>query len=410
MKRLLTKRSSLVFLAVLFFFIAWNREVNLLYGMFALLTSTLVISHILPRYSLKGITASRTVPSAAFEGDCIDVVMSIKNKGRSSRYMIELLDFIPAAGPGLQNPMTFIGKLSGRGKKNYSFRLDCYKRGEYAIGPLKARSAYPLGISSHENLLDGDKQTLLVYPAMFNIKRLPFDGRGAKMGGTDALSKTGGSEDFFGTRDYRTGDSLRYIHWPSSARHSRFIVKEFEIRTSTDISVIIDLHKESDKGEGKQTTLEYAVKIAASIARLVLDRGYNFQLLGYGKNPCIIPYSKGLHQLARTLETLARINADGDVPYVHALRHAYNHLNEGSAAILLFSGLNRGVDEYLYEISLLKEKRIRPVCVFMNDYSFTADKEPFRPEIDLLVQGVLEIGAAIYFVSKGDNLEEVFGI
>jgi uncharacterized protein (DUF58 family) len=410
MKRFITKRNSLMFLAILFLLIAWNREINLLYGMFALLCATLIVSHILPRYSIRGISASRQVPSTAFEGDEMDIQVSVENKSLTSRYMLEVVDLIPAAEPGHQTPMTFIGKLSGSKTREYIFKLACYKRGEYTVGPLEIKSAYPLGIAKAENSQQGNMSTLLVYPEVFDIAKLPLVSKGSMLtSGIEAFAKTGGSEDFFGTREYRQGDSLRFIHWPSSAKHNQLIVKEFEIRASTEVTIIIDLHRGSDIGVGKETTLEYAVKIAASIAKYVVERGHSLQFVGYGKYSHIISYSRGFNQLARVMETLARVTADGNIPYHLAISRCADLLRDGGTVILLFSGQNSNINDYLYAVGLLKAKRIRPLCVFINKNSFLDKGEPCQPETNPLAQEFIGTGAPVYFVSKGDKLREIFG-
>lgn len=409
MKRFLSKRTLLIVLAILFFLMAWNREISLLYVMFALLTSTLILSHYLPHHALKDVMVERYLDPTAFEGDEIDIEVSLYNSGWGSRYMIEVVDSIDAAEPGLQHPMTFVARLKGRRKRNYSFRAICYKRGEYVIGPLTLRSAYPLGISSVRRPVPDACSTLLVYPEIFEIARLPLRARGyMPVLGVEAVSKAGGSEEFFGIRGYKPGDSLRYIHWPSTAKHSRLIVKEFEIRASAEVTLLMDLHRDSDAGMGKETTLEYAVKVAASIAKYALARGHTLQLTGYGEKPCIVPYSKGLGQLTRILEALARVKCEGDILYPRAISLAAELLRDGGTVILLFTRWNGNIEEYLYSLSLLKVKRMRLICVFIDRESFLHPTGTSWPETHPLVQEFVSGGSPVYFISKGDDLRKVF--
>jgi uncharacterized protein (DUF58 family) len=407
-RKLVTRRTVLISLDLLFLLIAWNREINLLYGIFALLLSTIVISHVLPRHSISKVKVSRTLPPAAFEGDELEMSVSVENTGRTSRHMIEAVDFFPAAAPQLQNPMTFVARLPGGKKNKYSLRLECYRRGEYSVGPIRISSAYPLGLSYAENSDQSSSHSLIVYPRIFPISQLALMPRGGMSAGIDTLETTGGTEDFFGTREYREGDSLRYIHWPSSAKHSRLIVKEFEMRASTEITIIIDLHRGSDVGEGKDTTLEYAVKIAASIAKYALEQGHGVQLIGYGRRTFIISYARGMSHLARILDALARVKADGNTPYPLAITRSADLLRDGGTAVLLFSGQSTDINAYLESIGLLKAKRTKPVCVFINAESFSGGKERQRPEAQPFVREFIGIDSPVYFVSKGDRLEEIF--
>lgn len=410
MNKFVTKRNILISLNVLFLLIAWNREINLLYGMFSVLAATIIISHILPSHSVRGITATRKMPYTSFEGDELDISVQIENTGRTSRYMVETVDFIPAAEPALQKPITFIGKIGGRKRREYVFSLPCYKRGEYSAGPLRIVSAYPLGISSAESCLRDQPHPLLVYPEMFDIAYFPILSKGSMITtGIEALAKMGGNEDFFGTREYREGDSLRYIHWPSSAKQNKLIVKDFEIRASTQATIILDLHKGSEAGEGKDTTLEYAVKIAASVSKYALDRGHSIQLIGYGTNSHVVSYGKGLNHLSKVLDTLARVRADGNMPYPLAIYRSADMLRNGDTAILLFSGQHTDVNAYLHSLALLRAKRINCICIFMKRNTFLPNADHSFSEAAPLVNEFISLNVPVYFVAKGDRLQEVFG-
>ena len=409
MKHLLTKRTLLIAVAAAFLLVAWNREINLLYGIFALIASTIILSHLLPRFALRGVSASRTLNPTAFEGDALHLKVSVENRSWRSRFMLEVLDSIPAAPPGSRNPMTFLAKLPARKERNYSYSLTCYKRGEYDVGPLTVQSAYPLGISTTEKELPQSRRGLLVYPQIFEIPRVRLRGGGNRpLSGVEAISQAGAGEEFWGVREYKRGDDLRYIHWPSTAKHRRLIVKEFEIRASTEVTILLDLHKDSDVGEGKETTLEYAVKIAASMAKTLLEKGHVLQLVGYGRKNHIVPYTRGLNQLQKVLEELARVKADGTMPYPRAICQSSDLLRDGGAVILLFSRLDFNTEEALYAVRLLRAKRIRPLCVMIDHNSFIPGRMTLSSETDPFVEDLTSEGIPIYFISKGDSLPEIF--
>jgi len=406
MKKLVTKRNVLILIAVIFFFIAWNRSINLLYGMFALLTATLILSLVLPRLSLRTVAASRTLPSAAFEGETIELSVNVENRGRWGRSMLQVVDSFPAAGPDFQNPMTFVARLRRRASRHYTYSLECYKRGEYQIGPLRMRSAYPLGIANAEKTTDHSLVPFLVYPRVFEIPSLPLvSASSTPMSGVEAAGKAGGSEEFFGTREYRRGDSLRHIHWPSTARHGELIVKEFEVRAATEVTIVLDLHARSEVGAGKETTLEYAVKIATSIAQYALLRGHAIQLAGYGEREHIVPFSRGVHHLAAVLENMARVRATGSVPYAAAVMRAADLMRDGGTTVLIMTREGARGKEFPASLNLLRTKRMRLLCVVIDEGTFLERPRRSMPVIDAVLLG---LGASVYVVSKGDDLPGVF--
>jgi len=105
--------TALALLAGLTYLLAWNRGINLLYGMFALLAATLAVARWRATRSLVGIEAQRSLPSAAFENDEIEIVVTVANRSRHTRRMIETRDDLPCASEEQRRPTTFVGRLKG---------------------------------------------------------------------------------------------------------------------------------------------------------------------------------------------------------------------------------------------------------------------------------------------------------
>jgi uncharacterized protein (DUF58 family) len=69
-----------------------------------------------------------------------------------------------------------------------------------------------------------------------------------------------------GIRNYLPGDSLRRIHWRASAHRDSLMVRQLEAATSDDWMIFVDLDAAVQEGEGKDSTLELAIVLAASLA------------------------------------------------------------------------------------------------------------------------------------------------
>jgi uncharacterized protein (DUF58 family) len=72
-------------------------------------------------------------------------------------------------------------------------------------------------------------------------------------------------------REYRQGDSLRHIHWRSSAHRGDLTVRELELEPAGDVWLVLDLHDAVHSGQGDASTFEYAIMVAASAAAALLD-------------------------------------------------------------------------------------------------------------------------------------------
>ncbi len=402
--------TALALLAGLTYLLAWNRGISLLYGMFALLAATLAVARWRAGRSLHGLEARRSLPSAAFENDEIEIVVTLANRSRRTRYMIETRDGLPCASQEQQAPTTFVGRLGGGGVRRLAFKVRCIRRGEYRPGPLRVQSAYPLGIVTAEKITEQERPTLLVYPEITRLSALPpFLGR-RELGAGEFLCAVGQGEEFSGTREYRRGDSLRHVHWPSSARHGELIVKEFERRTSSEMTLLLDLHRFANVGAGREATLEYAVKVAASIASQALEHGQRLQVVGYGRRPWIVPYGRGPAQLVRVLDTLARVEADGAVDYASAIGQGAGLLNDGGVVLLLVTCrlVRQHLAAYLQALDLLRAKRMRVISVFLDREGRLIGRPPDRQETALLEERLRAAGSAVYDVRPGRDWHEAF--
>jgi uncharacterized protein (DUF58 family) len=88
--------------------------------------------------------------------------------------------------------------------------------------------------------------------------------------------------EFYGSREYRYGEPLKHIHWRNTARLGQFMLKEFEQASQNSVAVAFETSH--DFGIGRETTLEYSIKITASLAKFGADSGRQIDILA-GETP-----------------------------------------------------------------------------------------------------------------------------
>jgi uncharacterized protein (DUF58 family) len=89
-----------------------------------------------------------------------------------------------------------------------------------------------------------------------------------------AAPRAGSGNEMFGIREYRPGDSLRRIHWRSSARHGELVVREYEPPGVRTLSILIDPEPPTTE------IADQLARIAASEAWDCLREGGRVVLLG----------------------------------------------------------------------------------------------------------------------------------
>ena len=146
------------------------------------------------------------------------------------------------------------------------------RRGWMTFGPTSVRVVEPFGLFSQERRFK-ERTSILVYPRIRPIPDL-MTTSAQHLGSSPA---SGAWADYppetGGVRDYVTGDSFGRIHWALSAHHNRLMSKTFEQPLTTDIWILLDLDRKVHVGQGEESTVEYAVSLAASMTAQVSSRG-----------------------------------------------------------------------------------------------------------------------------------------
>ena len=106
--------------------------------------------------------------------------------------------------------------------------------------------------------------------------------------------------EFRGAREYQPGDSLRQVHWKSSARSGRLMVKEYD--RSPESQTVLFINAGHNAGTGKESTFEYGIKLAASIARACYRTDSSFRMAPPGLGVQFPQWRAALEYLARLAE------------------------------------------------------------------------------------------------------------
>ena len=302
-------RNFLLLFAILFFLVAWNRGIALIYALSALMFSVLLVSYLAPYLSLRGVSAAREKHLKAAVGETLHVSLQLSNSGRNWCRMLEVVDQVPCAAQDSQQPMIYVPKLKKNTRATYHVEMNW--RGLHTLGPLQLRSSYPLGVNQVRRTVEGSDASVLVYPSPFNIEKIEFRRASVQYTEGNFLSqRRGGHDEFSALREYRSGDSLRHIHWGKSSQGRDFQVKEYDSLESSVVTIVLDRSASANLGEGRHTTFEFQVSIAASVARFCIDRGIPVAVIG--DRASRVRHDSSEAQYRNIIEYLALVQADRD--------------------------------------------------------------------------------------------------
>ena len=322
---MLTERARLLLIVLgVCLILAWYTQFAFIYLISAMLVSILLISLLLFSLTLTDINCTRQLPSAIYEDEIIKVKGTLENRSIFPNYFIYLFDRFPADLINKQEKMMLFPYLPKGKIINWTYEGLCFKRGIYWVGPFTLMSSDPLGLFRKYKIINISSQ-LTVYPRIFNIHHLPTFMKGivTPRYGSRTSRRSGEYEEFYGIREYRLEDGLRKIHWPSSAKHNKLIVRHFEQSSVHAITIVLDLKQESNLGTEKETTLEYAVKIAASLSNYFLNQGAIVQFIAYGDKPMMSPFGRDSSHFFTILELLTKAESNS----YHSLSQVLTLLN-----------------------------------------------------------------------------------
>src|SRR6266849_2374468 len=217
------------------------------------------------------------------------------------RLWLELHDASDFPGHHLDGVLS----LGPVGHKVWELRSVCTRRGRFTLGPVWVTSGDPFGIFRVSRKLT-DGTTVVVYPRSVRLPRfgrVPGELPGGSVQGVRVQFST---PNVASVRDYQPGDAFNRIHWPTTARTARLMVREFELDPTADVWIVLDLNVDVHTGSGPENTEEYAVTAAASLARHLLDQG---RAVGLVSQTATLPADRGPRQVERILEVLALVQA-----------------------------------------------------------------------------------------------------
>jgi uncharacterized protein (DUF58 family) len=194
-------------------------------------------------------------------GDSVHEELKLINNSWLPAIWVELMDTSDA----LPMPMRMVSDVGARSSRTRYFSHLCRQRGLYTLGPTRLRTGDPFGIYTL-TMYDHHSDTILVTPPllpMAQIRIVPGGWAGDQRRRRGALEREISDA---GLRNYFPGDSLRRVHWPASAHYDQLIVRQLEASASGDWWIFVDLEAGAQAGEGRDSTLELSIVLAASLA------------------------------------------------------------------------------------------------------------------------------------------------
>lgn len=279
--RIRLTREGRYYLFVLAFIVggAVLREVNLLVVLAALMVGPLLFSWRAVVMMMRRMVARRQVASRVGLGETLVATVTLRNHRKSlagwayvaTDHVRELTRVGPALdGAGAETTSkvdVYFPMLPAGEQRTVEYRLNFRRRGRYALGPLTLSTGFPFDFLRCEQQFT-EPAEVLVCPAVGRFtpdwyRRI----ESLRQGQQRALRRRGvASGDYYGLREWRPGDSTRWIHWRTSAKLGSVSVLQFEELRHRDLALLIDLWQPEQPSAADLAFVELALCFAATAA------------------------------------------------------------------------------------------------------------------------------------------------
>ena len=271
--------------------------------------------------------------------------------------------------------------------RSYTARTWLTQRGSFKLGPTQVTTGDPFGFFTARQVFQ-PHETLIVFPMIHEVKTFPSP-PGLLPGGQVIRQKSSDiTPHAAGVREYVHGDAMKRIHWPTSVRRNRLMVKEFEQDPQAEIWIYLDsqetihhqrpfqqqelqphnlLFGRRPKLKLPPSTLEYSVSIAASLAHYYIRQRRAVGYVSAGQTFTILPAERSERQEAKILETLAFVEANGTLSIAGLVSMQASLLPQGSSVILVTPTTRQ---DLLQAVDDLVLRYLSPIVVLLESETF----------------------------------------
>jgi uncharacterized protein (DUF58 family) len=292
-------------------------------------------------------------------------------------------------------------RSQGRGRHAGSYLLRDVPRGRHRFAPVRLSIADPFGLAEAGLALE-EPQALMVYPRLVELEELFFDGGAGPEHGRRLLLRRPVGFDLHSVRDYQQGESLRRVHWPSTARRGSLMVKELEDSPRDEVAVLLDGDPSGVVGSPPDTSFDTAVRVAGSILLAQVRRGRRCVLVLNTRGRESQAVSSDGPEWQRALELLAAAEPDAPGPAAALLQASEGPAVRSLELVVVASHIEPALVDRLLERALTR----RAVAfVHVAPESFAGAER--RPEPALL--RLQAAGVPVAVVRRGDDLAAALG-
>jgi uncharacterized protein (DUF58 family) len=241
-----------------------------------LLALPLVAAAVVARTQFRLACARSLAPARVPVGQPAEVILRLENVSLLPTGLLLLEDEVPYTLGG--RPRFTVDRIGPAQHRTVRYPVRSDTRGRYRIGPLRLRLADPFGLVELTRSFTAVDH-LTVVPAVYPLPAVRLGGAWDSGGESVSRSVAIRGDDDAATREYRNGDDLRKVHWRSTARVGKLMVRREERPWQSRLTLLLDTRVGAHRGDGPGSSLEWSVSAVASVGVHAARLGFAVHLV-----------------------------------------------------------------------------------------------------------------------------------
>jgi uncharacterized protein (DUF58 family) len=289
-------------------------QINLILLVAGLAAGPILASFVSSAAMLRKLRVTRRVPAYVFADEPLPLDYTLENDRRKTAALALVVedDLVPldraVAGSTSLAPQVFFSQVRGQERMRVRWQGPSPARGKYLFRSLELVTRSPFGLMERRVTITAPDQ-LLVYPTVGQLTRRwhVVERQVSETSRGQRHDRRALQQEYHGLREYRSGDSPRWIHWRTTARIGKPMIKEFEQQHQQDLAVLIDPWLPRSKvTPGQRESLEQVIRFAATVCLETCRHRGRRLLLGWtGPTPGVRQGPASVKLLHELLEQLA---------------------------------------------------------------------------------------------------------
>ncbi len=312
---------------------ALNSQANLLFAVFGLMIGVLLASIAISRIVLRRIEVTRLLPEMVVVGQPATFQYVFHNRNRFWPSLSVTVGELTGAEAFAKQPQAYLLHAAAGTKAAIPMQVVPKRRGLHQLDEYQLSTSFPFGFIKRA-IKRRQKDGVLVYPAIAQVDRKFLSTfLSAELSGARMKPRRGGSDEFYGVKEYRIGENPRWIHWRRSAHTGLLVAKEMTRVAPPRLMVLVDTHIR-ERTRAEHAAVERAIAMAGSLIARALDEGFAVGLGAWSGDWVVVAPSRGKRHARDLMVILARLGLNLKVDAGELVEHGRRHVQSGTTTVL----------------------------------------------------------------------------